>query len=175
VEEAAHFIELRFDALKCYHDARIAGPCQGGKSWTAGDDPGLVLFLASIRSPRQRELRARLIASTGEGGYKIGYELASLRAWMLIVGFCRLSREGGSICLDPPKALKHVTVALMRAVILVGGRPTSGGRIFYTTLKASRCCRAVKLWAGRILVAWRSRARYLFGSFMGGRCRPHLA
>ncbi len=29
----------------------------------------------------QRDLRARLIASLGEGGYKLGYALVALRAW----------------------------------------------------------------------------------------------
>jgi uncharacterized membrane protein len=46
---------------------------------------GLVLFLGVHTLTTQRELRARLIASSGEGGYKIGYALASLLGLVLIV------------------------------------------------------------------------------------------
>ena len=55
---------------------------------------GLVLFLGVHTLTTQRELRARMIASTGEGGYKIGYALVSAagpRADHL--GFCQLSRD----------------------------------------------------------------------------------
>ena len=41
---------------------------------------GLVLFFGVHTLTTQRELRARCIASMGEGGYKIGYALASLAA-----------------------------------------------------------------------------------------------
>jgi uncharacterized membrane protein len=36
---------------------------------------GLVLFLGVHTLTTQRELRARLIASAGESGYKVGYAL----------------------------------------------------------------------------------------------------
>ena len=38
---------------------------------------GLVLFLGVHTLPAQRELRARMIGSLGEGSYKIGYALVS--------------------------------------------------------------------------------------------------
>ena len=46
---------------------------------------GLALFLGVHALTTQRELRARLIASTGEGGYKIGYSLVSALGLVLIV------------------------------------------------------------------------------------------
>ena len=82
---------------------------------------GLVLFLGVHTLTTQRELRAGLIASWGEGGYKIGYALVSLAGLVLIVwGFAHYRSDRHDRALDPPKALKHLTVALMLpAVILV--------------------------------------------------------
>ena len=39
---------------------------------------GLVLFLGVHTLTTQRDLRARFIASVGEGGYKIAYALVSV-------------------------------------------------------------------------------------------------
>ena len=51
---------------------------------------GLVLFLGVHTLTTQRDLRARLVASMGEGGYKAGYALASLLGLALIVwGFAQ--------------------------------------------------------------------------------------
>ena len=82
---------------------------------------GLVLFLGVHTMSTQRGLRARVIASTGEGGYKIGYALAALVGLVLIVwGFADYRAAGMIEFWDPPKWLKHVTVALMLpSVILV--------------------------------------------------------
>ena len=41
---------------------------------------GLVLFLGVHTLTTQRDLRARFVASMGEGGYKIFYALVSLAA-----------------------------------------------------------------------------------------------
>src|SRR5674476_1414111 len=58
---------------------------------------GLVLLLGVHTLSTQRELRASLIGSVGEGGYKIGYALASLVGLALIVwGFAITARPGGS-------------------------------------------------------------------------------
>jgi uncharacterized membrane protein len=46
---------------------------------------GLVLFLGVHTLTTQRELRGQIIASTGEGGYKIGYALVSAAGLALIV------------------------------------------------------------------------------------------
>ena len=55
---------------------------------------GLVLFFGVHTLTTQRKLRAQVVASTGEGGYKIGYSLVSFvgpRADRL--GICPLSRD----------------------------------------------------------------------------------
>ena len=41
---------------------------------------GLILFFGVHTLTTQRKLRAQVIAATGEGGYKIGYTLASFAA-----------------------------------------------------------------------------------------------
>jgi len=46
---------------------------------------GLILLLGVHVLTTQRDLRARLIASWGEGGYKGGYALVSLLGLALIV------------------------------------------------------------------------------------------
>src|SRR5260370_36264044 len=83
--------------------------------------PGLALFLGVHTLTTQREVRARVIASAGEGGYKIGYALVSVAGLALIVwGFANYRATGWIDVWYPPKELKHVTVALMLpAVILV--------------------------------------------------------
>ena len=56
---------------------------------------GLVLFLGIHMLTTQRELRARLIGSWREGGYKIGYALVSLAGLALIVwGFAHYRARG---------------------------------------------------------------------------------
>jgi len=110
---------------------------------------GLVLFLGVHTLTTQRKLRARLVASMGEGGYKIGYALLSVAGIALIVwGFAHYRAAGWIDVWYPPKALKHVTVALMLpAVILLTG---------------------VKLWAVAHLIANGDLGSIiLFGSFLG--------
>src|SRR5260370_36600560 len=96
---------------------------------------GLVLFLGVHTLPAQRELRARLIASSGEGGYKIGYALASLLGLVLIVwGFAHYRATGWIDVWYPPKALKHITVALMLPAVILVVAAYIRGRI-YTAVK----------------------------------------
>src|ERR1700730_18379658 len=74
---------------------------------------GLVLFLSVHTLTTQRKLRARLIASWGEGGYKIGYALVSLLGLALIVwGFAHYRAGGMWDVWTPPTALKHIAVTL---------------------------------------------------------------
>src|SRR5258708_22265905 len=82
---------------------------------------GLALFLGVHTLTTQRELRAQIIASVGEGGYKIGYALASAAGLALIVwGFAHYRATGMWEVWTPPTALKHITAALMLpAVTLV--------------------------------------------------------
>src|SRR6202022_4695779 len=96
---------------------------------------GLVLFFGVHTLTTQRELRARLIASTGEGGYKIGYALVSLVGLALIVwGFAHYRAAGMWPVWTPPTALKHVTVALMLPAVILVVAAYIRGRI-YTAVK----------------------------------------
>jgi len=128
---------------------------------------GLVLFLGVHTLTTQRELRARMIASTGEGGYKIGYALASLLGLVLIVwGFAHYRATGWIDIWYPPKALKHVAVGLMLPAVILVVASYIRGRI-YTTLKHPMLS-GVKLWAAAHLLANGDLGSIiLFGSFLG--------
>ncbi len=128
---------------------------------------GLVLFLGVHTLATQRELRARLIASLGEGGYKIGYALVSLAGLMLIVrGFGHYRAAGMWEVWTPPTALKHITVALMLPAVILVVAAYIRGRI-YTTLKHPMLA-GVKLWAAAHLLANGDLGSIiLFGSFLG--------
>src|ERR1017187_7841879 len=106
---------------------------------------GLALFLGVHTLTTQRELRASVIASTGEGGYKILYALVSLLGLVLIVwGFAQYRATGWIDVWYPPKALKHVAVALMLPAVILVVAAYIRGRI-YTTLKHPMLA-GVKLW-----------------------------
>ncbi len=131
---------------------------------------GLVLFLGVHTVTTQRELRAlraRLIASTGEGGYKIGYALVSLAGLVLIVwGFGHYRAAGMWEGWTPPTALKHITVALMLPAVILVVAAYIRGRI-YTTVKHPMLT-GVKLWAAAHLLANGDLGSIiLFGSFLG--------
>jgi uncharacterized membrane protein len=128
---------------------------------------GLVLFLGVHTLTTQRDLRARMIASMGEGGYKAGYAAASLLGLVLIVwGFAHYRGEGMIELWTPPRALKHLTVALMLpAVILVVAAYIRGH--IYTTVKHPMLS-GVKLWAAAHLIANGDLGGIiLFGSLLG--------
>ena len=128
---------------------------------------GLVLFLGVHTLPAQRGLRARMIGSLGEGGYKIGYALVSLSGLALIVwGFADYRATGWIDVWDPPKALKHITVALMLPAVILVVAAFIRGRI-YTTLKHPMLA-GIKLWAAAHLLANGDLGSIiLFGSFLG--------
>src|SRR3954466_9606203 len=113
---------------------------------------GLVVFLGAHTLTTQRALRARVIASMGEGTYKIGYSLVSAVGLALIVwGFARYRATGWIDVWYPPFAMKHIAAALMLpAVILVMASYVRGG--IYTTLKHPMLA-GVKLWAAAHLLA----------------------
>jgi len=128
---------------------------------------GLVLFLGAHTLPAQRKWRSRAIAALGEGGYKIAYALVSLLGIALIVwGFGHYRATGWIDIWNPPKALKHITVALMLpAVILVVAAYIRGH--IYTALKHPMLA-GVKLWAAAHLLANGDLGSIiLFGSFLG--------
>ena len=128
---------------------------------------GVALFLGVHTLTTQRELRSRLIASSGEAGYKIAYALASVAGLALIVwGFAHYRAAGWIDVWHPPTALKHVAVALMLPAVILVVAAYVRGRI-YTTLKHPMLS-GVKLWAAAHLLANGDLGSIiLFGSFLG--------
>jgi uncharacterized membrane protein len=128
---------------------------------------GLVLFLGVHTFTTQRDLRARLVASTGEGVYKAGYALVSLAGLVLIVrGFAHYRSEGLIELWTPPRALKHLMVALMLPAVILVVAAYIRGRI-YTAVKHPMLS-GVKLWAAAHLIANGDLGGIiLFGSFLG--------
>jgi uncharacterized membrane protein len=134
---------------------------------------GLVLFLGAHTLTTQREVRSRVIAASGEGGYKVGYTLVSVVGLALIAwGFSRY-RANGIIDVwerwcspEALRMLKHLAAGLMlpAAVLLVAAYIR--GRI-YTALKHPMLA-GVKLWAASHLLANGDLGSIiLFGSFLG--------
>jgi uncharacterized membrane protein len=128
---------------------------------------GLVLFLGVHTLTTQRDLRARMIASTGEGVYKAGYALVSLLGLVLIVrGFAHYHSEGLIELWTPPRALKHLAMALMLPAVILVVAAYIRGRI-YTAVKHPMLS-GVKLWAAAHLIANGDLGGIiLFGSFLG--------
>jgi uncharacterized membrane protein len=126
---------------------------------------GLVLFLGVHTLTTQRTLRARVIAATGEGGYKIGYALVSLLGLVLIVrGFADYRATVMWELWTPPKALKHITEALMLPAVILVVAAYIRGRI-YAAVKHPMLS-GVKLWAAAHLLANGDLGGIiLFGSF----------
>src|ERR1700754_2324043 len=127
---------------------------------------GLVVFLGAHTLTTQREFRARIIASTGEGTYKIFYSLVSAIGLALIVwGFARYRATGWIDVWYPPVAMRHITVALMLPAVIMVVASYIRGRI-YTTLKHPMLA-GVKLWAAAHLLANGDLGSIiLFGSFL---------
>src|SRR3954454_17458203 len=128
---------------------------------------GLALFFGVHSLTTQRELRARVIASTGEGGYKIAYSLISAAGLVLIVwGFARYRATGWVDIWYPPTAFKHITMALMLPGVILFVASYIRGRI-YATLKHPMLT-GIKLWAASHLLANGDLGSIiLFGSFLG--------
>ena len=126
-------------APKVLPDAHKKPACGGEHHGTGGDDRRASPVPRRPHAPAQRELRARAVASFGEGGYKVGYALVSLSGLVLIVwGFGHYRATGWIDVWDPPKVLKHITVALMLpAVILRGGGLSSAAAS--TPRSSTRC------------------------------------
>src|SRR4051794_22072928 len=91
---------------------------------------GLVLFLGVHTLTTQRGVRAQVIASAGEGGYKIGYSLLSAAGLALIIwGFAHYRATGWIDVWSPPTALKPVAVALMLPAVIMVAASYIRGRI----------------------------------------------
>ena len=127
---------------------------------------GLALFLGVHALTTRRELRARLIASVGEGGYKICYALVSLAGLVLIAwGFADYRAAGQIEIWRPPAVFKYVTAVLMLPAVILVVASYIRGRI-YTVLKHPMLA-GVKLWAAAHLIANGDLGSIiLFGSFL---------
>jgi uncharacterized membrane protein len=129
---------------------------------------GLVLFLGIHTFTMQRERRAKLIGRLGgEGTYKAIYGLVSLIGLALIVwGFATYRTSGFIEIWSPPRALKHLNIALMLPAVILVVAAYLRGRI-YATLKHPMLA-GVKLWAfGHLLANGDLGGIILFGSFLG--------
>jgi uncharacterized membrane protein len=127
---------------------------------------GLILFFGIHTLTTKRDLRARFVTSMGEGGYKIFYALVSIAGLALISwGFAEYRATGWIDVWNPPKAFKHITVALMLPAVILVVASYIRGRI-YTTLKHPMLT-GVKLWAAAHLLANGDLGSIiLFGSFL---------
>jgi uncharacterized membrane protein len=127
---------------------------------------GLVAFFGVHTLTTQRALRARLVASLGEGTYKIGYALVSLLGLVLIVwGFAHYRSTEWIDVWHPPRALKHLAAGLMLPAVILVVAAYIRGRIF-TALKHPMLA-GVKLWAAAHLLANGDLGGIiLFGSFL---------
>ncbi|MDI1262564.1 MAG: NnrU family protein [bacterium] len=127
---------------------------------------GLILFLGVHTLTTQRALRAKVIGSLGEGGYKIAYTVASVAGLALVTwGFSHYRASGWIDVWNPPTAFKHITVALMLPAVIMVVASYVRGRI-YTTLKHPMLT-GVKLWAAAHLLANGDLGSIiLFGSFL---------
>ena len=102
--------------------------------------------------------------------------MVSLAGLALIVwGFGHYRATGWIDVWNPPKALKHITVALMLPAVILVVAAYIRGRI-YTAVKHPMLA-GVKLWAAAHLLANGDLGSIiLFGSFLGmGGVRPHFA
>jgi uncharacterized membrane protein len=127
---------------------------------------GLVLFLGVHTLTTQRGMRAQCIAAMGEGGYKIGYAVASFVGLVLIVwGFAHYRADGMIPVWSPPTFLRHLNVALMLPAVILVVASYLRGRI-YTAVKHPMLA-GVKLWAfGHLLANGDLGGIILFGSFL---------
>jgi uncharacterized membrane protein len=128
---------------------------------------GLVLFFAAHTFTTRRDVRAQAIAKLGEGTYKIIYSLVSLAGLVLIVwGYAHYRANGWIDVWYPPKALRHIAVALMLPAVILVVASYIRGRIF-ATLKHPMLA-GIKLWAaGHLLANGDLGSIILFGSFLG--------
>jgi uncharacterized membrane protein len=128
---------------------------------------GLALFLGVHTLPAQRELRGRVVSVLGEGSYKLVYALVSVLGIVLIAwGFAHYRATGWIDIWSPPKALKHITLALMLPAVILVVAAFLRGHI-YTSLKHPMLA-GVKLWAAAHLLANGDLGSIiLFGSFLG--------
>lgn len=113
---------------------------------------GLALFLGAHVLTTRRDLRASLVARLGEGGYKIAYSIVALAGVALTAkGFSLYRATEWTDIWYPPKAMRHLTLALMLPAVILVAAAYIRGRIF-AKLKHPMLA-GVKLWALAHLLA----------------------
>lgn len=113
---------------------------------------GLVLFLGVHVLTARRELRASLVARLGEGGYKAIYSVIAILGIALAAkGFSLYRATEWTDIWYPPKAMRHLALALMLPAVILVVASYIRGRIF-ATLKHPMLA-GVKLWALAHLLA----------------------
>ena len=127
---------------------------------------GLLIFLGTHAFTTRRDVRARIVASMGEGPYKMAYSLLSLAGLVLIVwGFAHYRASEWWPVWTPPPLLKHLNTALMLPAVILVVASYIRGRI-YSTLKHPMLA-GVKLWAfGHLIANGDLGGIILFGSFL---------
>ncbi|MBV9532379.1 MAG: NnrU family protein [Bradyrhizobium sp.] len=127
---------------------------------------GLLIFLGAHTFTTRRDIRARVVASMGEGAYKTAYSLLSLAGLVLIVwGFAHYRASEWWPVWTPPPFLKHFNTALMLPAVILVVAAYIRGRI-YSTLKHPMLA-GVKLWAfGHLIANGDLGGIILFGSFL---------
>ncbi len=113
---------------------------------------GLTLFIGIHVLTTRRQTRAALFARLGEGGYKALYSAIAVVGIVLIAKGHSLYRATEWIDIwYPPKAFRHITLALMLPAVILVVAAYIRGRI-YTALKHPMLA-GVKLWAAAHLLA----------------------
>jgi len=113
---------------------------------------GLALLLGVHVLTAQRGLRASLVARLGEGGYKAAYSVIALTGLALAAKGFSLYRVTEWVDVwYPPKAMRHLTLALMLPAVILVAASYIRGRIF-AKLKHPMLA-GVKLWALAHLLA----------------------
>lgn len=127
---------------------------------------GLVLFFGTHLVTTRRALRARLIAERGAGTYQIAYSLLSVLGLVLIVwGFAHYRATGWIDVWYPPKAMRHIALAVMPFAVILVLASYIRGRI-YAKLKHPMLA-GIKLWAlAHLLANGDLGSIILFGSFL---------
>src|ERR1700760_4691627 len=92
---------------------------------------GLMVFVGIHVLTTRRALRASLIARFGEGGYKAAFSVIAVIGIVLVAKGFSVYRE--TEWLDvwyPPKALRHLTLALMLPAVILVVASFIRGRIY---------------------------------------------
>ena len=127
---------------------------------------GLVVFVGTHVVASMRGLRARLIASVGEGPYKGYFSLLAAGGVALTAyGYLLWRASGPAVIWDPPLALRHVTLLLMLLASIVGVSAFVPSHI-RTALKHPLLV-AVKTWAfAHLLANGDAASMVLFGAVL---------